>query len=788
MRPTLKALSLDEQVTAARRAVYAALETSRSGYYETYGDMPEAYPIQVYDDAVIVQEGLVYFRVPYTIADGVVSVPPRADWELVDQAWVAANGSPAAATKRVDGGAVKAAGEYELDVLAAPYGGPVNGRDSHGEYFSSATKFHEDKWPLPPAVYYHGFDPSSNAPAGEPAYIGAAISRTVKADGVWYRVTLDRASAAAKRVWEAAKRGAAIVSSGSIAHLTRTERDGHITHWPIAEISIWESDTGRKQANAYAIAIPAVKALYGRLDLSLPADIDPPQAPLTGSDQQRSDASAAPIHPTGAPIPAPIKRNDMTPEEIQKIVEAALKRQSDELAAAAELKRAEEERTAAAVKAAVDAVKAEWAVQNRLPGSDVSVPTPLKFGETRKYDGLDAADMAVVIGVLEGQSKVKGQHIASEAAYKALAIKLDESQTQTGEATRQAFKSFGIKANEVQYSTLASFGDEWVSVSYSNAIWDQIRQGTFVVGKLPSVEVPQGAESIVLPLDGADPTFYKVAQTTGTNATTLRPDATVPTSQMGTANKTLSVGKMGARVIWSGELDEDSIVPFASQLRMQLATAGSEQLEHLVIDGDAATGATTNINHIGGTPGGTELFLLFNGFRLSCLVTTTANSRSAGVLDSSDYLETIKLMGAAGINALDISKVEFIIDPNTHWASLQLADVKTRDVNAAATIENGKLTSIYGYRVNVSPFMHFKSATRKANTSGKVDQTTTANNTTGSILAVRWDQWKLGWKRRMTMETTRVPSSDSTEIVALMRVGMVQRDTEASAISYGVVV
>ncbi len=74
----------------------------------------------------------------------------------------------------------------------------------------------------------------------------------------------------------------------------------------------------------------------------------------------------------------------------------------------------------------------------------------------------------------------------------------------------------------------------------------------------------------------------------------------------------------------------------------------------------------------------------------------------------------------------------------------------------------------------------------KANSAGKLDLDTASNNTTGVILAVRWDQWQFGWRRRMTIETTRVPAADSTEIVALMRFGMVQRDTEASAISYNI--
>ena len=59
-------------------------------------------------------------------------------------------------------------------------------------------------------------------------------------------------------------------------------------------------------------------------------------------------------------------------------------------------------------------------------------------------------------------------------------------------------------------------------------------------------------------------------------------------------------------------------------------------------------------------------------------------------------------------------------------------------------------------------------------------------NTTGAIVAVRFDQWKQAFKRRMTLETTRIANADSWEIVALVRWGMTNRDAEASAITYNV--
>jgi hypothetical protein len=379
----------------------------------------------------------------------------------------------------------------------------------------------------------------------------------------------------------------------------------------------------------------------------------------------------------------------------------------------------------------------------------------------------------------------------SEYALKALAIKLGEDKTRVGHMGMKALmhgSKGAYKADEIMQQDLSSYGDEWVGVAYSQALWEAIRTGTFVAAKLPSIEVPAGHEYITIPLESGDPTYYKVAEAEDTAASGW-PNATITSSQMGTGNVSLTLAKMGARVLWSGEMEEDSLIPFIAQLRNQLQVAGQEQFEHAIIDGDTATTASTNINDIAGTGTlSTDVFLLFNGFRKSPLVTTTANARSGGVITPEDYLETVKLMGAAGKNAADVSKVGFIVDPNVYWKSLELDEVKTRDVYVAPTIENGMLTGIYGYELYRSYQMHLKSAVRKVNTAGKVDQDTTGNNTTGSILAVRWDQWLLGYRRRMTMETTRIARADTTEIVALMRVGLIQRDTEAAAISYNLTV
>ena len=498
----------------------------------------------------------------------------------------------------------------------------------------------------------------------------------------------------------------------------------------------------------------------------------------------------------------------MTPEQIAELarqtMQDALKAEDDRRKAEAEAEAKRQGEINAAVETALKQQAREFAKSRRLPviggipEQPGQAPVVAAFADTRKYDGLSLEDMAFVAGVLDTAKRDgKSQGGVSESALKALAIKIAEDKGEMGDAARRDLKAAGIdpaevtnaiKANELNYSTQAGYGDEWVGIEYSRRLWAAVRAGSAVVARIPSVEVPQSSESIYIPLEGADPTWYKVAQTTATNATTGRPDATVAASKLATDRKLLTVDKMGARVIFTEELTEDSLIPWAAQLRTQLETSGAENLESLVIDGDTDTTNTTNINIINGQPGGTEIYLVMNGFRKSALVTTTANSRSAGgALADTDFLQTLKLMGVAGLNAADRTRTSFLIDPNVHWKALELASVKTRDVFTNATLENGMLAAIWGYPVMVSYHMHKLSAARKANTAGKIDQSSSgANNTTGAILAVRWDQWLLGYKRRMTMKVQDLPDSDAVQIVAFARVGLAQRDTEACAITYNV--
>ena len=645
---------------------------------------------------------------------------------------------------------IKAIDDFELEVLGIPWGSPDD-LDSDKQYFSPDTKLHEDKFGLPPIVHYHGFDPNTHQPT-DPEYIGKAISFEDRPDGRWYRVVLDKAKDTARRVWEAARQGIAVASSGS-NHLARVTADGFIAEWPVLELSLWPNTGSNPQAHPRAIAIPAKYKLAsipdktaGHIETNEETDM---------SEQQEDKVPAVDLGP----------------------VLDAVKGISDQVKA---------------FGARVEALETKPTNDPGIAGKAVNVVADT---EHWRYDNVASTDLAFTIGVLE-TAKMRGQSRggASLGAIKALARRMDSAETLASESGRKAahaYKSAGygnIKANEIAQSTLASYGDEWVGVYHSGGMWESIRHETAIVSRIPSMEVPQGAESVIIPLESTDPTWYKVAQAASLSANPGGiPTNTVTASTLGTANTTLTLGKMGARVLWTGEMEEDAVLPYVAQLRMQLAVSAAEYLESAVIDGDTETGAATNINDIADTPGGTEYWLLTNGFRKLALITNSANARDGGALTSSDFLETVKLMGVGGSNA-DVARTAFIIPHAVHWKALELADVKTRDVFSGATIEAGRLSGIYGYPIYVSHHMHKPQVSRLANTAGKIDLNTAGNNTTSAILAVRFDQWMLGWRRRMTLETTRVPAADSTEIVALMRWGMIYRDTEASAISYNITI
>lgn len=187
--------------------------------------------------------------------------------------------------------AVKALGDWELDVTAAPYG-----LDSDQQTMDEKTDFMLEQFGNPAILYHHGIEPGKQALQKKPVIIGKTIGIERRADGLHVRVLLDKTIEYARRVWEAAKNGIAVASSDSISHLARLEvagklvmyekdRPGRIAVWPLAGLSLWDAVEGNfRPASRYAIALPAMKAIYREAGLPFP-DIHDPSGTNGGSPE-----------------------------------------------------------------------------------------------------------------------------------------------------------------------------------------------------------------------------------------------------------------------------------------------------------------------------------------------------------------------------------------------------------------------------------------------------------------------------------------------------------------------
>lgn len=291
-------MSLNDQLQAVARAVYGTATAPMDGYCcieETF---------DTYVIIEISQGGGVetYYRADYAMGeDGAVTLAARDSWVEVEEVWQA-KAATAAKAGLLDLGeagdlhyaSIKALADRHLEVKVA-YGGHKGGKDSHNEFFSAKTDFDPENFPAPPLLYYHGFDESGKR-MGKPAVTGAFVSRRAGSDGHYLTYKLKNTKYA-DRQWESAQKGQCVVSPGTVGHLIRKSRDGHLDYWPLAEVSAWDYAANRAPANLHSVAAPVLKALYIAEGLTLPTPLEttPPEAggdPASAGEQDISSDQA----------------------------------------------------------------------------------------------------------------------------------------------------------------------------------------------------------------------------------------------------------------------------------------------------------------------------------------------------------------------------------------------------------------------------------------------------------------------------------------------------------------
>lgn len=246
-----------------------------------------------------------------------------------------------------------------------------------------------------------------------------------------------------------------------------------------------------------------------------------------------------------------------------------------------------------------------------------------------------------------------------------------------------------------------------------------------------------------------------------------------------TAKITLTAKLMRVTVEYSDELLEDSVIALAEYVLQSISDAYETSIHQVLINGDTATGANTNINIIDGNttslPDGNKTDVLASdGIRKAGIAAGAIDA--AGNLDLSVIRSARAAMGVKGLNPANLRLVP---DTQTYFELLNLTEAETMEkFGDAATVKNGVLTAIDGIQIVNREEM------TKATATGEISATGT-NNTKGQIAIVHVPSIYVGIRRGLTTELQRYASEGATAVTGSARIGVtlenVQNNEEATA-------
>ena len=291
----------------------------------------------------------------------------------------------------------------------------------------------------------------------------------------------------------------------------------------------------------------------------------------------------------------------------------------------------------------------------------------------------------------------------------------------------------------------ASQGADWIPTEFSADLIDKFRLSLKVAALFRRIQMP--SNPYTFPAVASDSTAYLISE--ATSDTESKIDASTP----GTTNFTLTAKKLAARVLFSEEVNEDSIIPILPWVKDNLAIANGDAMEKATLDGDT--------NHLGhrdlDVTSGKDCRKAYEGLRK--LAATGGRQKNLGTF-SKDTVRSMKTaMGKYGINPRDLC---WITGPKGYAQLLNLTEVTTVDkYGPAATILSGELAKLDGIPIIVSEHIR-----ENLNAAGIYDSTTTDN----TVLILVWiPGFMFGDRRKITMKTFEDIQTDQTILVTTLR-------------------
>jgi len=310
-------------------------------------------------------------------------------------------------------------------------------------------------------------------------------------------------------------------------------------------------------------------------------------------------------------------------------------------------------------------------------------------------------------------------------------------------------------------STTVGSGDELVETQEARELWDDVNLETAVASLFTTIQMP--SNPFLIPVQLGDVNWYPGTENVATKSTTPA-----------TNRRTLTAYELVAEIPWSYDLDEDAVIAMMEELRRSLMRNAAEVIDDVVLNAD--TTLTDNINADGATIAATDAgkgqwLLGFNGLIHLPLITATAmENNHAAALDEDMFNELRRLTKKYGVRP---SENVYITDISTFLKALTVTNFRTLDkFGPQATVLTGQLGAVEGIPLIVSEQMLLAAA------DGKVTDGTAG--TVGRLLLVNRTQWRIGFKRQLTIETVRDPQKRQNIMVISFRIGLQDQTGEAS--------
>lgn len=311
----------------------------------------------------------------------------------------------------------------------------------------------------------------------------------------------------------------------------------------------------------------------------------------------------------------------------------------------------------------------------------------------------------------------------------------------------------------------SGYGSQLIGAEYVGTLWDAARYESRVFGLLDSFEMT--APTAYLPVEVDIPALSFVAENTASDSTAYT------TVKTGSQRVQVDAKKFTIQQIWSGEMEEDSIIPFVPFLRRQQQFSLAHYSDALVLNGDTTNAGTGNINLDDADPANTLYYLAFDGIRHAGLVDNTANRQDVGGAITYDHLikcrqrmkDTTTMINVHWGKPTNPMDLVHVAEDATADAIALLGEVLTVDkYGSNATVINGEVAKIGRSPLITSLALSLTEA------DGKVS-TTANNNTKGSVVTFNRRAFRVGWRRRVQTTVSRLQGRDQMLIETYLRMG-----------------